>query len=309
MGHGSGPNRANHGGVVTALAVAAALGVVGGFLGRWSTAPALASPALMRTNYRGRLLPTASGLAVVVGVLAAEAALALTSDVGWPDALDALDADTVPGAAAARAASVVAVVGFALLGLVDDVAGQGESGGFRRHLRSLASARPTSGALKLVGGPLVGLVAVGLVAGVSGWRLLADAALVALSANLVNLFDRAPGRALKVGLVWVVAAGCLAGSPDLLVGPAIAAGAAAVLLWPDLRESSMLGDTGANAVGAVAGLALVLGTSAGVRTIALVAVAALNLASEAVSFSQTIERVSVLRALDRLGAPHRRHPG
>jgi len=78
-------------------------------------------------------------------------------------------------------------------------------------------------------------------------------------------------------------------------------GAAAALLVPDLREELMLGDVGANVVGGVLGLGLVLVAAPEVRTIALVVVAALNLASEAVSFSRVIDRTPPLRALDRAG--------
>jgi UDP-N-acetylmuramyl pentapeptide phosphotransferase/UDP-N-acetylglucosamine-1-phosphate transferase len=70
---------------------------------------------------------------------------------------------------------------------------------------------------------------------------------------------------------------------------------------PDLRERLMLGDAGANALGAVLGLGVVLACSPGVRTLVLVVVAALNLASELVSFSRVIDRVAPLRALDQLG--------
>ena len=79
------------------------------------------------------------------------------------------------------------------------------------------------------------------------------------------------------------------------------AGATLALLWPDLRERLMLGDTGANVLGATLGLSLVLTTAASTRTVVLVVVLALNLLSERVSFSRVIDRTPPLRALDRLG--------
>ena len=63
----------------------------------------------------------------------------------------------------------------------------------------------------------------------------------------------------------------------------------------------MLGDTGANLLGAVLGLAVVLETSRPVRTVVLIALVVLNLASERVSFSSVIDRTPGLRQLDRLG--------
>jgi hypothetical protein len=90
-------------------------------------------------------------------------------------------------------------------------------------------------------------------------------------------------------------------APPDLAGVALVMGAAAALLVPDLREDLMLGDVGANVVGGVLGLALVLSTAPAVRTVALVVVAALNLASEAISFSKVIDATPPLRALDRAG--------
>jgi UDP-N-acetylmuramyl pentapeptide phosphotransferase/UDP-N-acetylglucosamine-1-phosphate transferase len=63
----------------------------------------------------------------------------------------------------------------------------------------------------------------------------------------------------------------------------------------------MLGDVGANVLGAVIGLGVVIATAPATRTIVLLGVLALNLASEAVSFSRVIDRVPPLRALDRAG--------
>ena len=63
----------------------------------------------------------------------------------------------------------------------------------------------------------------------------------------------------------------------------------------------MIGDVGANAVGGAVGAGIVIAAAPTTRTIVLVAVAALNLAAEVVSFSRVIERAPPLRALDRLG--------
>jgi UDP-GlcNAc:undecaprenyl-phosphate/decaprenyl-phosphate GlcNAc-1-phosphate transferase len=105
----------------------------------------------------------------------------------------------------------------------------------------------------------------------------------------------------KVALVAYFAVLLGAGFDGELTGVAVIAGAAAALLWPDLRERLMLGDAGSNVLGAVAGLGVVLSTALWVRVVVLVVVLALNLASEAVSFSKVIERVPPLRYADRLG--------
>jgi hypothetical protein len=94
------------------------------------------------------------------------------------------------------------------------------------------------------------------------------------------------------------------------VGLAIASviGAAAGLLGADLRERLMLGDTGANVLGAVIGLGVVLETSRAVRTVVLIGLVVLNLASERVSFSRVIAATPGLRQLDDLGRAGRQHP-
>jgi UDP-N-acetylmuramyl pentapeptide phosphotransferase/UDP-N-acetylglucosamine-1-phosphate transferase len=131
--------------------------------------------------------------------------------------------------------------------------------------------------------------------------LLADAALVALAANLGNLFDRAPGRTLKVSAVAFVALVGGVGLEPRLGGVAATIGAGLALLVPDLRERVMLGDTGANALGAALGFGVVLTCATGTRVGVLVGVVALNAASEAVSFSRVIERVAPLRTIDGWG--------
>ena len=245
----------------------------------------------MRTSGAG-LLPTAVGIIVALVVLATDAVVAVIAAAG-----------AEPHAAAVEGLrlTTITALGFGLLGLLDDLGGAGESGGFAAHLRALAEGRLTTGAIKLFGGAAVAVVVVATREPDSIGRVLADGALVALAANLGNLFDRAPGRTIKVTLVAFLVLVLAVGAERELAGVALAVGAGAGLLTADLRERLMLGDAGANVLGAVLGLGVVLTCSPGVRTVVLVLVAALNLASEWVSFSRVIAAAPPLRAADRWG--------
>ena len=252
----------------------------------------LDAPALQRRNFRNRPLPTAAGLLVVIAALVVEAGRGTLGAFGLGDE---------PGRNIARPLVLFACFGFGLLGLVDDLLGTEGDRGFRGHLRALAEGRVTTGVLKIFGGAAVALVLAANVSFVSGRRLLADAVLIALAANLANLLDRAPGRAIKVGLAaWIPIA--LVAKGDA-VGVAIAPviGAFIGLLGDDLREHVMLGDTGANVLGAVLGLAIVLDVGRGPRNGVLVGLVLLTLAAEAISFSAVIERVGILRRFDAVG--------
>ena len=196
---------------------------------------------------------------------------------------------------------MTATVGFGLLGLLDDVAVDEGASGYRGHVAALVRGRLTAGSLKMVAGPAIAILVVAPVADDSAVRLLLDGAVVALAANLANLFDRAPGRVAKVSLaVAAVLVVTTAAAPELL-GLAVVAGAAVALVVPDLRERMMLGDAGANPLGATLGLAAVLTSSPMTRNWVLVVLLALNLVSERVSFSRVIERVPPLRVIDRAG--------
>ena len=166
----------------------------------------------------------------------------------------------------------------AALGLVDDL-WSGEARGFRGHL----AARRSTGVLKLVGIPVIALAAT---------RSLRGAALVSLSANFLNQLDTRPGRALTAFL-----AGALL---TRRVPPRYAA--IAVLLAPyDLREMTMLGDAGSNALGAVLGFGSVSNSRGRSQWIAIGALATATALGEVRSLGELIERMPVLRGLDALG--------
>ncbi len=261
----------------------------------------LSRPVFRRTNYRGAELSTAAGIAVPVAVWCSAAVVALVISIG---------AEPDPFAVVSLQMTALAVGGFGLLGLLDDLAVDEGASGYRGHLRALFSGRLSAGALKMVVGPAVALVVVQPASGDSFWWLLIDGAIVALAANLANLFDRAPGRVTKVATIGggaLLVATVLGGSGSVadlvpgLFGGAIVLGAAWALLMPELREEMMLGDAGANPIGAALGLAVVLTQSTTVRAVTVLVLFLLNLASERVSFSAVIDRVGVLRAIDRFG--------
>jgi UDP-GlcNAc:undecaprenyl-phosphate GlcNAc-1-phosphate transferase len=277
---------------VRSLAAAVLVGYLAARLGWLATRAVFGSPVLARSNYRGRSVATGVGVVITVAVLLVEGGRVTAAAFGVGD---------VAGLTTARAVVLLAALGFGVLGFLDDVAGTGGDRGFRGHLGAAAAGRLTTGMVKLLGGAVVALVAVAPVVGRSPGRLLADAVLVALSANLGNLLDRAPGRTIKAGVAAFVVLALAADRTANLGGVAVAVGAGLGLLLDDLHERLMLGDAGSNVLGAVLGLGLVLACGPVVRDLALVSVAFLNVLGEVVSFSRVIDAVAPLRALDRAG--------
>ena len=194
------------------------------------------------------------------------------------------------------AAMAVSGAGAAAFGGYDDLAGSGDRRGFRGHLGALRHGEVTTGAVKLGGIGAVGLLGA-VVAGGSPADVVINAGLIAGSANLLNLFDLRPGRAIKVA----VASGALiAVAPDTRESALPPLAAALVLLPEDLGERAMLGDAGANGLGAMLGAAAA-GLPRPARIALLAGITGLTAASEKVSFTKVIERTPALHWLDMLG--------
>jgi UDP-N-acetylmuramyl pentapeptide phosphotransferase/UDP-N-acetylglucosamine-1-phosphate transferase len=246
--------------------------------------PTLRVPPLLRTNYAGREVPTAGGVCLLL-------AFALTSAVAveWNPTRNYWFGAT----------PLVLAFGFGLLGLFDDVVGTHAQRGWRGHLGALREGQITSGMLKLLGGLTLAWIVTYPFGSSFGGRVVC-VVIVAGCANAANLLDLAPARATKVAVIVTVLVALLRGG--LYAGqPAtwFVAGAAGLAPF-ELREQLMLGDTGANALGAIVGYQLLF-TSPGVRLVIAALVVALNVAGELVSFSEVIARVPPLRAFDRLG--------
>ncbi|WP_406287861.1 hypothetical protein [Embleya sp. NBC_00896] len=232
-----------------------------------------------RRNHRGDVLTLLEGPAAAVG-----AAVAVACAPG------------VPGRW--RAAGVLAATAGASVGTYDDMAGSADRRGFKGHLGALAKGEVTSGGVKIVGMGVAGLAAGALVQRRPADKLLAGL-VIAGTANLINLFDLRPGRAAKAVLI--------AGTPGLLRGGpagALAAapmGAAAALLPEDLGEQAMLGDAGANALGAALGVAFAARSSRKGLVAKALLIAGLTAASEKVSFTKVIAGNRALNAVDMFG--------
>lgn len=266
------------------------LGVAGA---TWLAARGLfASPIFARRNVRGVEVPVGAGILAVLTVVAVQACFGV-ADVAR---------DVVGDDSRGRILAVATGLGFGLVGIVDDLVGDHGDKGFGGHLRALGSGRLTTGGLKLLGGGLMSLGVGAYVADDVG-ELLVAASVIALGANTANLFDRAPGRVTKVALVaFAILVVVTPGAERFgLVGVAALVGAVAGLFVFDLSEQLMLGDAGANPLGAVLGLGVVLTTGTVTQLVVLGVLVAVNVAGDRVSFSALIDRTGPLRTLDQLG--------
>jgi UDP-GlcNAc:undecaprenyl-phosphate GlcNAc-1-phosphate transferase len=260
---------------VVALVVSAAVAAL--------VAPGALRGLPTRPNWMGRELPFPAG---VIAAAASIVALGLLSA-----GQDLFDQDLLGDSAGAL---TVLLVGVAFLGLVDDMF-SGASRGWRGHARAAARGELSTGALKALG---TVALATAVLAGQPDWVL--SVLVVAVATNLFNILDLRPGRSIKVfGLLaaGLVLAGEWQREVGLFAGPLLLVGVY------DLRMKAMLGDTGSNLIGALAGIWLVLALDAGGERIALAVMVAITVFGEVRSITRTIDATPPLRWLDNLGRP------
>jgi UDP-GlcNAc:undecaprenyl-phosphate GlcNAc-1-phosphate transferase len=253
----------------------------------------LLDAGLVRENYRGAWPAFPLGAVLATAALVALAPLAFLDDRADLDLLDPELRRWLPY-----------LLGIAFLGFLDDGLGQGEAvttpRGWRGHWAALRAGSLSTGAIKAIGAlALAAYVVSGR--GLEDWRYVADVALLILATNLFNLLDLRPGRSEK-GLVLLGAGLCLGAwtlEPLEMLG--IFVGPVLVGMWLTLGEKAMLGDTGSNLIGAIAGVWLLTVLDGDARLVALAVVLALTIYGELRSISKTIDSVPPLRWLDSLG--------
>jgi UDP-GlcNAc:undecaprenyl-phosphate/decaprenyl-phosphate GlcNAc-1-phosphate transferase len=247
---------------------------------------------LVRDNFRGRALPCPFGVLVVFAAVCALVPLALLARFVDGDALPAHLGLVAPFA-----------LGVAFLGLADDAL-SGPERGWRGHGAAVLRGGFSTGALKAVGALGLALYVLAVAGGTdTDAEYLLAAAVLVLATNLFNLLDLRPGRSVKAFVV--LGAALTVGAWDarplaalgLFAAPALVAGAY------DVRERAMLGDTGSNLIGALAGLWLVLTLSTLGLAIATAVLVIVTAYGEIRSLSALIDRTPPLRFLDSLGRP------
>ena len=258
-----------------------------------------------RTNFHGVTVSLRGGVAMAGAAVASAAVASALSDQ--------------PRAALG---GVVASLGGGLAGYIDDVDQGAHDGGkvakgLKGHLGALAHGQVTTGVIKIAGIGASALAASALVGskatsvGGKAADLALNTVLIAGTANLANLLDLRPGRALKATVLVATPLSyfsCAAAKPEASASAAsaqrlLASGlnaAAITALVEDLQETTMLGDTGANAAGALLGTSLAANDSWKLRLGATLGVVGLILASEKVSFSKVIAANPALNWLDQL---------
>jgi hypothetical protein len=258
---------------------------------------------LVRLNYRGVEVPTPAGLLIPLAAILAFGPLVVLQLI--------LPQTTFFEPFTGTA--LLYVIGVAFLGLLDDLLGTAATPagdtelprGWRGHARAAAGGRFSTGIIKAAGALALALVALAGAAAEDPAAYAVAVVLLVLTTNLFNLLDLRPGRSIKVFVL--LGAGLILGYLDY-VGPFWALGLfiapILVLLVYDLRERGMLGDTGSNAVGGVAGVWMVATMEMGVQIAALVVVLIITLYGEFRSISALIEKAPGLRQLDSLGRAH-----
>jgi UDP-GlcNAc:undecaprenyl-phosphate/decaprenyl-phosphate GlcNAc-1-phosphate transferase len=264
---------------------------------------ALTEGGHLRPNYRARELPFPFGVLTLAAALLALIPLMLIQEL---TSTALFHAEALPIA--------VYALGVLALGLIDDLlapaaassAGGGAprplQRGWRGHGAAVLRGELSTGALKAAGSLGLALLAMSYL-GLSNGRWLLAAGVLVLATNVFNLLDLRPGRSTKAFVLLGV--GLTAGSTELrplwalglFAAPALVAGVY------DLRERAMLGDTGANLLGALAGLWLVLTLSGTGQLVALILLAAITVYGELRSISGFVERTPGLRELDSWGRP------
>lgn len=240
-------------------------------------------PAMQRINFTGETVSLAEGAALSSGLIVGNLALG-------------------------NYGSALSLAATGIAGAYDDLDqgkhdGKQIAKGLRGHFQALRNGHLSSGAMKVA---VIGTCAAGYALRKAQQKqgkpaqkiteVLVDTALIAGTANLANLFDLRPGRALKVAALGSLLNTKTAGKETLTTLIPIA-----LLAEEDLQGKTMLGDMGANPLGLIVGIQTTQIKTLALKTLICSGVVALNLVSEKISFTQIIENNSVLNHLDQLG--------
>ena len=263
--------------------------ILTGLLGTYAIIPLFRSLLIesnvLRPNYKKDMIPVSMGI-VFLPMLIINAIILAYFTTNFKDMLHIF-------------IFLFGLVSMFFAGILDDIIGNRDVSGLKGHFKSLLNGKLTTGGFKALFGGFVGLV-VSVCISSSIVDIIVNTLIIALSTNLMNLFDLRPGRAIKAYLlimipIYITLTGYTKVFP-LLILPNVLA-----YFNTDLKARGMMGDTGSNVLGISIGVLMAFGYGIKVRLAWLVFLILMHLITEKFSLTKIIEKNKVLKFIDDLG--------
>ena len=273
-----------------------------GFLGTYFMIPLfksmLVNGNVIRPNYKNEMIPVGMGIVFLPMIIINSIILGfVTLNNIWFVSSSNYNLNIVW--LLCLALYIFSMMAMFFAGALDDLIGNRNVSGLKGHFKSLFKGELTTGGFKALFGGFVGLV-VSVCISSSIVDIIVNTLIIALSTNLMNLFDLRPGRAIKAYLVimipiYITLTGYTKVFP-LLILPNVLA-----YFNTDLKARGMMGDTGSNVLGISIGVLMALGYGIKVRLAWLVFLVLMHLITEKFSLTKIIEKNRVLKFIDNLG--------
>lgn len=273
-----------------------------GFLGTYFMIPLfksmLVNGNVIRPNYKNEMIPVGMGIVFLPMIIINSIILGfVTLNNIWFVSSSNYNLNIVW--LLCLALYIFSMMAMFFAGALDDLIGNRNVSGLKGHFKSLFKGELTTGGFKALFGGFVGLV-VSVCISSSIVDIIVNTLIIALSTNLINLFDLRPGRAIKAYLVimipiYITLTGYTKVFP-LLILPNVLA-----YFNTDLKARGMMGDTGSNVLGISIGVLMALGYGIKVRLAWLVFLILMHLITEKFSLTKIIEKNRVLKFIDNLG--------
>ena len=273
-----------------------------GFLGTYFMIPLfksmLVNGNVIRPNYKNEMIPVGMGIVFLPMIIINSIILGfVTLNNIWFVSSSNYNLNIVW--LLCLALYIFSMMAMFFAGALDDLIGNRNVSGFKGHFKSLFKGELTTGGFKALFGGFVGLV-VSVCISSSIVDIIVNTLIIALSTNLMNLFDLRPGRAIKAYLlimipIYITLTGYTKVFP-LLILPNVLA-----YFNTDLKARGMMGDTGSNVLGISIGVLMALGYGIKVRLAWLVFLILMHLITEKFSLTKIIEKNRVLKFIDNLG--------
>ena len=273
-----------------------------GFLGTYFMIPLfksmLVNGNVIRPNYKNEMIPVGMGIVFLPMIIINSIILGfVTLNNIWFVSSSNYNLNIVW--LLCLALYIFSMMAMFFAGALDDLIGNRNVSGLKGHFKSLFKGELTTGGFKALFGGFVGLV-VSVCISSSIVDIIVNTLIIALSTNLMNLFDLRPGRAIKAYLVimipiYIALTGYIKALPLLILPNVLAC------FNTDLKARGMMGDTGSNVLGISIGVLMALGYGIKVRLAWLVFLILMHLITEKFSLTKIIEKNRVLKFIDNLG--------